>query len=156
LEAAAQQLWCGFRNAQLHALFACAPLLRFGEANEGEFRAHCRNVLADSPSALRVDLARASVETLAFALQVHLDPDAPSIKRAQRAEYANAIGWFAHRCDEADPVKAVELARSQGRITGIAAQYRQYKDEKDPRRQERVARSKATRSARSIGAHESV
>jgi hypothetical protein len=93
-----------------------------------------------------IDPARASLETLAFALQVSNDPDAGSLTRSQRVEYASGLGWFAHLCPETDPDKAVTLARSRGRLSGIAALYREHKDEKDPSRQRRVAKARATRS----------
>src|SRR5262249_46240904 len=97
-----------------------------------------------------IDPARASLETLVFAVQVLRDANARGLSRAQRAEYANGLGWFGHLCPESDPEKAVELARSSGRLTGIAALYREHKDEKDPSRQRRVAKSQATRSAQPI------
>src|SRR5262249_48659188 len=69
------------------------------------------------------------------------------LKRDQRAEYANGLGWFTHLCPESDPDRAVELARSLGGLAGIAALYRKHKDEKDPSRQRRIAKARATRSA---------
>jgi hypothetical protein len=155
LEAAAQRGWFWFRDAQLYALFACVPLRCFAEAHEHEFRAYCGNVLRkDATAPMVIDPARASIESLAFALQVRRDPDARSMKRPHRAECANAIGWFACLCHETDPDKAVERARSLGRITGIAALYRKYKDEKDPSRQERAVKAKAARNARGTSQRE--
>jgi hypothetical protein len=132
LVATAQTGWWRFRDAQLHVLAAGAPLLHFAEAHEQVFRGYCRDVLKDSNSPrMMIDPARASLETLAFAVQVWNDPDARSLTRAQRAEYASGLGWFAHLCPETDPDKAVALARSLGRLAGIAALYRNYKDDKD-------------------------
>jgi hypothetical protein len=68
------------------------------------------------------------------------------MSRYQRAEYANALGWFAHQCNATDWEQAIAFARSLGQISGIAALYRQYKDKQDPTRRERVAKSKATRT----------
>jgi hypothetical protein len=135
LVATAQAGWWRFRDAQLHVLAAGAPLLHFAEAQEQVFRGYCRDVLKDvnSPRTM-VDPARASLGTLAFAVQVWNDPDARSLTRAQRAEYASGLGWFAHICPETDPDKAVALARSLGRLAGIAALYRKHKDDKDPSR----------------------
>jgi hypothetical protein len=145
----ARRGWYWFRNAQLYALHACVLLLRFAEAHEREFRAYCGKAFGqDAATVTEIDPARASIESLAFALQVRQDPKARNLKRAHRAGCANAIGWFAHLCVETDPNKAVELARSLGGIAGIAARYRKDKDEKDPSRQERTAKAKATRGAR--------
>ena len=149
LDAAAQWGWYWFRVAQLYALHACVPLFRFAEAHEREFRAYCGKAFAKDAATLTViDPARASIGSLAFALQVRQDPEARNMKRPHRAECANAIGWFAHLCVETDWNKAVELARSLGRIAGIAALYRKHKDDKDPSRQERAVKAKAARSAR--------
>ena len=144
----AQRGWWWFRDAQLYVLVAAIQLLRFAEAHEKEFRAYCRNAFGEINSpGMVIDPARASLETLVFALQVLRDPDARRLTRTQRAEYGNGLGWFAHLCSENDPKKAVELARSLGRLAGIAALYRRHKDEKDPSRQRRAAKSRATRSA---------
>ena len=152
LVATAQTGWWCFRDAQLHVLVAGAPLLRFAEAQEPVFRGYCRDVLKDVNSPRRViDPARASLETLAFAVQVWNDPDARSLTRAQRAEYASGLGWFTHLCPESDPNKAVALARSLGRLAGIAALYRNYKDDKDPSRQRRLAKARTTRSGQPTG-----
>jgi len=148
LVAGAQRGWRRFRDAQLYVLVAAIPLLRFAEAHEKEFRDYCRNLFGEINSpGMVIDPARASLETLVFALQVLKDPDARRLTRTQRAEYGNGLGWFAHLCPESDPEKAVELVRSLGRLAGIAALYRNHKDEKDPNRQRRVAKSRATRSA---------
>ena len=152
LVAAAQRDWWRFRNAQLHILAIGAPLLHFAEAQERVFREYCGYVLGEMNSPqMVIDPARASLEALAFALQVWKDPDACSLTRAQRAEYASGLGWFAHMCPETDPDRAVELARSKGRLAGIAALYRQYKDKKDPGRKRRLAKARATRSAHATG-----
>jgi hypothetical protein len=149
LDVDAQWGWYWFRVAQLYALHACVPLLQFAEAHEAEFRAYCGKAFGNEAAMLTaIDPARASIESLAFALQVRHDPEARNMKRAHRAECANAIGWFAHLCAETDRNKAVELAWSLGRIAGIAALYRKYKDERDPSRQERAVKARAARSAR--------
>ena len=152
LVATAQTGWRRFRDAELHVLVAGAPLLHFAEAWEEVFRAYCRDVLKEinSPQ-MMIDPARASLETLAFAVQVWNDPDARSLTRAQRAEYASGLGWFARLCPETDPDKAVALARSLGRLAGIAALYRKHKDDKDPNRQRRLAKSRTTRSGHAPG-----
>jgi hypothetical protein len=152
LVATAQTGWWRFRDAQLHVLAAGAPLLHFAKAQEQVFRAHCHDVLKDVNSArMMADPARASLETLAFAVQVWNDPDARSLTRAQRAEYASGLGWFAHLCPETDPDKAVALARSLGRLAGIAALYRKHKDADDPSRQRRLAKARTTRSGHATG-----
>jgi hypothetical protein len=147
LVAAAQNGWWRFRDAELHVLAAAAPLLHFAETQQKVFRQYCGRILAEinSPEPV-IDPARASLETLAFALQVSNDLDARSLTRSQRAEYASGLGWFVHLCPEVDPDKAVALARSLGRVAGIAALYRKHKDEKDPRRQQRLTRARMTRS----------
>jgi hypothetical protein len=151
LDVAAQRGWSWVRDGQLYALHACVPLLRFAEAHEREFRDYCGNVFGkDTATLTAIDSERSSIESLAFALQVRQDPEARSMKRAHRAECANAIGWFAHLCVETDRDKAVELARSRGDIAGIAVLYSKHKDEKDPSRQERAAKAKAARSAAKI------
>jgi len=148
LVATAQRDWWRFRDAQLYVLAAGAPLLHFAEAHEKMFREYCGRVLGEINLPQRViDPARASLEALAFALQVWKDPDARSLTRAQRAEYASGLGWFAHLCSETDPDTAIALARSLGRLAGIAALYRKHKDEKDPSRQRRLAKARTTRSA---------
>jgi hypothetical protein len=154
--AGAQRGWCRFRDAQLYVLAAAILLLRFAGAHKKEFRDYCRYVFRDiaSPGTV-IDPARASLETLVFMLQVLKDPAARRLKRDQRSEYANGLGWFAHLCPESDPDKAVELARSLGGLAGIAALYRKHKDEKDPSRQRRAAKSRATRSAQPTGDDES-
>ena len=150
--ATAQAGWWRFRDAQLHVLVAGAPLLHFAEAHEQVFRGYCRDVLKDVNSPrMMVDPARASLETLAFAVQVWNDPDARSLTRAQRAEYASGLGWFAHLCPETDPDKAVALARSLGRLAGIAALYRKHKHAEDPSRQRRLAKARTTRSGHATG-----
>jgi hypothetical protein len=149
LDVDAQWGWYWFRVAQLYALHACVPLLRFAEAHEAEFRAYCGKAFGkDAATLTAIDPARASIESLVFALQVRHDPEARNMKRAHRAECANAIGWFAHLCAETERDKAVELARALGRIAGIATLYRKHKDEKDPSRQERAVKAKAARNAR--------
>jgi hypothetical protein len=152
LVATAQTGWWRFRDAQLHVLVAGAPLLHFAEAYEQVFRAYCRDVLKeiDSPRMV-IDPARAALETLAFAVQVWNDPDARSLTRAQRAEYASGLGWFAHLSPETEPDKAVALARSLGRLAGIAALYRKHKDAADPSRQRRLGKARTTRSGHTTG-----
>jgi hypothetical protein len=148
----AQTGWRRLRAAELYVLAAGAPLLRFAEAQQKVFREYCGRVLRETNSPARViDPARASLETLAFALQVSNDPDARTLTRSQRTEYASGLGWFAHLCTESDPDKAVELARSRGRLRGIAALYRKHKDEKDPSRQRRLARARAIRRGPALG-----
>ena len=126
------------------------------EAHEKVFREYCGRVLGEvSSPRMVIDPARASLEALAFALQVWKDPDARSLTRAQRAEYASGLGWFSNLCPEADPDKAIALARSLGRLTGIAALYRKHKDEADPSRQRRLAQARTTRSGQLTGDSES-
>jgi hypothetical protein len=142
----AQKGWWRFRAAELYVLAAGAPLLQFAEAQPKVFREYCGRVLGETnPPERVIDPARASLETLAFALLVSNDPDARTLTRSQRTEYASGLGWFAHLCPETDPDKAIALARSLGRLCGIATLYRKHKDEKDPRRQRRLARARATR-----------
>jgi hypothetical protein len=149
---AAQRGWCRLRATELYVLAAGAPLLQFAEAQPKAFREYCGRVLRETNSPERViDPARASLETLTFALQVSNDPDAGSLTRSQRAEYASGLGWFAHLCLETDPDRAVALARSLGRVSGIAALYRKHKDEKDPSRQRRLAKARVTRSSHISG-----
>src|SRR5262249_46222958 len=152
LVADAQRDWSRFLDAQLYVLAATIELLRFAEAHKKEFRDYCCNVFREINSPRKViDPARASLESLVFVAAILKAPAARRLKRDQRDEYANGLGWFAHMCRESDAEKAVELARSLGGLTGIAALYRKHKDEKDPSRQRRVAKSRATRSAQLIG-----
>jgi hypothetical protein len=152
LVAMAQRGWSHFRDAQLHVLAAAVPLLRFAEAQQKVFRACCDRVLREIKWPRKeIDPARASLETLAFALQVSQDPDARSLTRSQRAEYASGLGWFAHLCPETDPDKAVALARRLGQLAGIASRYRKHKDENDPSRQQRLSRARMTRSRPTTG-----
>jgi hypothetical protein len=148
----AQRGWSHFRDAQLHVLTAAVPLLCFAEAHERVFRKYCGCVFGEvNPPERVTDPARASLETLTFALQVSNDPDARRLTRSQRAEYASGLGWFAHLCPETDPDKAVALARSLGRLAGIAALYRKHKDEKDPSRQRRITKPRALHNGTATG-----
>src|SRR5262249_37412768 len=138
LVAVAQRGWWRFLNAQLYVLVVAVRLLRFAEAHEKEFRDYCRYVFREINSPRKViDPVRSSIETLVLVVRVLKDPAARRliINRDQRAEYADGLGWFTHQRPESDPEKAVELARSHGGLTGIAALYRKHRDEKDPSRQ---------------------
>jgi hypothetical protein len=60
LDVDAQWGWYRFRYAQLYALHACVPLLRFAEAHEREFRAYCGKAFGkDAVILTAIDPARA-------------------------------------------------------------------------------------------------
>jgi len=119
-----QAKWAYSRDAQLFAFHAAVPVLEFARANPGDFRLYCqdRSVRGDLP------------ETQVAELMIQNDPEADAISRERRAEYGNAIGWFADRnlCPETDAEKAVQLAIQKGRIKGIAEAYRLHKHAPTP------------------------
>ena len=111
-----QSAWSHFRNAQLYAFCAGAPVLTWARENEADFLTYCK----------RNTVSGKELETLVVELMLAEDGDGEAISRERRAEYGNCIGWFAddELCPETDPDKAVALAQGKGRITGIAKEYR--------------------------------
>jgi hypothetical protein len=137
---AMQNAWIRFRNAQLYAFCAGAPVLTWARANEEDFLTHCR----------RNSIVGDTHETRVVELMLAEDGDGEAISRERRAEYAACIGWFADRelCPETDPDKAVALAQEKRRITGIAKAYREKKDARNPEAKAAKEKGQATKRAR--------
>jgi len=132
--------WTRFRNAQLYAFCAAAPVLKWARENEADFRTYCK----------RNTVRGQELETLVVELMLGADGDGEAILRERRAEYAACIGWFADRdlCPDTDPNKAVMLAQEKGRITGIAQAYREKKDAENPKQKAAKEKGQATKKAR--------
>jgi hypothetical protein len=135
-----QNAWIRFRNAQLYAFCAGAPVLTWARDNEADFVTYCK----------RNTVRGQELETLVVELMLATDPDGDAISRERRAEYGNCIGWFANRelCPHTDPDKAVELARQKGRMTGIAKEHRDKKDAENPRAKAAKLKAQATKARR--------
>jgi len=147
---AMQNAWARFRDAQLHAFFAAAPVLIWARENEADFRTYCK----------RNSVSGQELENLVVELMLAADSDGedlerkPTISRERRAEYGDSIAFFADHelCPETDPDKAVALARQKGRITGIARAYREKKDAETPKLKSAKEKARATRARRTEGA----
>jgi hypothetical protein len=137
---ALQNAWSRFRNAQLYAFCAGAPVLTWAREHEADFLTYCR----------RNGIVGDTHETRVVELMLARDGDDEAISRERRAEYAACIGWFADRelCPETDPDKAVELAQKEGRITGIARLYRENKDAENPKAKAAKLKGQATKARR--------
>jgi hypothetical protein len=137
---AMQNAWSHFRNAQLYAFWAAAPVLTWARENEADFRTYCK----------RNTVRGQELETLVVELMLGADGDGEAILRERRAEYAACIGWFADRdlCPDTDPNKAVMLAQEKGRITGIAQAYREKKDAANPTAKAAKQKAQATKARR--------
>jgi hypothetical protein len=137
---AMQNAWTGFRNAQLFAFCAAAPVLTWARENEADFLTYCK----------RNGVSGQELETRVVQLMLAADGDSEAISRERRAEYAACIGWFADRelCPITDPDKAVALARQKGRITGIAKEYRDKKDAGDPKAKAAKLKGQAAKAQR--------
>src|SRR6516165_6304432 len=98
-----QAAWRGFRNAQLYAFCAAAPVLVWARENEAEFLTYCEGK----------GIKCITHETRVVELLLAEDEDGARITRERRAEYAASIAWFTDHqlCPETDPDKAVALAR---------------------------------------------
>jgi hypothetical protein len=144
---AMQNAWTRFRNAQLHAFCAAAPVLVWARENEADFLTYCESK----------GIKCITHETRVVELLLAEDGDSGPISRERRAEYAACIAWFADRdlCPETDPEKAVALARQKG-ITGIAQAYREKKDAKKPKEKAAKEKAQATKRARRQGQENSV
>ena len=143
-----QNAWARFRNAQLYAFCAAAPVFVWARENEADFLTYCR----------RNGIVGDTHETRVVQLMLAEDGDGEAISRERRAEYAAVIAWFADRdlCPETDPQKAVALARQKGRITGIAREYRDKKDAGNPKEKSAKEKAQATKRARRQGPENSV
>jgi hypothetical protein len=143
-----QNAWTRFRNAQLHAFCAAAPVLIWARENEADFLTYCK----------RNTVSGQEVETRVVELMLAEDRDGQAISRERRAEYAACIGWFADNelCPETDSDKAVALARQKGRITGIAQEYRGKKDAKNPKAKDAKSKVQVTKKARRQGSENGV
>jgi len=134
-----QAAWRGFRNAQLYAFCAAAPVLVWARENEAEFLTYCEGK----------GIKCITHETRVVELLLAEDEDGARITRERRAEYAASIAWFTDHqlCPETDPDKAVALARHKG-ITGIAQAYREKKDAENPKQKAAKEKGQATKKAR--------
>jgi hypothetical protein len=137
---AMQTAWTRFRDAQLYAFCTGAPVLTWAREHEADFLTYCR----------RHRIVGDTLETRVVELMLAEDGDSESISRERRAEYGNAIGWFADRalCPESDPDKAVALARQKRRISGIAQEYRDKKDANNPKAMAAKLKGQATKARR--------
>jgi hypothetical protein len=137
---AMQNAWTRFRDAQLYAFCVGAPVLTWARENEADFDIYCR----------RHRIVGDALETRVVELMLAEDGDSEAISRERRAEYGNAIGWFADRelCPESDPDKAVALARKKRRISGIAQEYRDKKDANNPKAKAAKLKGQATKARR--------
>jgi hypothetical protein len=135
-----QNAWTRFRNAQLYAFCAGAPVLTWARENEADFLTYCR----------RNGIVGDTHETRVVGLMLAEDGDGKAISRERRAEYAACIGWFADNelCPHSDPAKAVALAQNRGRITGIAKEYRDKKDAGNPKAKAAKLKGQAARAQR--------
>ena len=97
---AMQNAWARFRDAQLHAFFAAAPVLIWARENEADFRTYCK----------RNSVSGQELESLVVELMLAEDGDGEAISGERRAEYAAVIAVFADRdlCPETDPDEAVK------------------------------------------------
>ena len=136
---AMQNAWTRFRNAQLYAFCAAAPVLAWAREHEADFLTYCESK----------GIKCITHETRVVELLLAEDGDSGPISRERRAEYAACIAWFADRdlCPETDPDKAVALAREKG-ITGIAQAYREKKDAENPKQKAAKEKGQATKKAR--------
>jgi len=135
-----QDAWTRFRNAQLYAFCAGAPVLTWARENEADFLTYCK----------RNTVSGKELETLVVELMLAEDGDGEAISRERRAGYGNWIGWFADHelCPETDPDKAVALARQKGRMTGIAKEYRDRKDAENPKAKAAKRKGQETKARR--------
>src|SRR5690242_20461507 len=77
-----QNAWTGFRNAQLIAFCAAAPVLTWARGNEADFLTYCK----------RNGVSGQELETRVVELMLAADGDSEAISRERRAEYAACIG----------------------------------------------------------------
>jgi hypothetical protein len=138
-----QAAWGRFRNAQLYAFCAAAPVLTWARANEADFLTYCK----------RNSVRGQELESLVVELMLAEDGDGEAISGERRAEYAAVIAWFADRdlCPETDPDEAVKRAIGKGRITGIARLYREKKDAQNPKAKAAKEKGQATKARRRAG-----
>ena len=143
---AIQNAWTRFRNAQLYAFCAAAPVLAWARENQPDFLTYCEGK----------GIKCITHETRVVELLLARDGESRVISRERRAEYADCLGWFAdlELCPETDPDKAVALAKDNGRMTGTAIRYREKKDAGNPKAKAAKQKAQATKRARRQGGTE--